>query len=510
MIRFFDNNLSRAIITRTVILIHLLLFYGYKSKAQANDHIGPQENHHVILISDGLKKPGSNLRLKEGPVTIEMPDLYYTDDFGEKNTMAIDDHKTRDTFLISSKFKDIVLTYRTGRASTIQYLAKIGDTLILSNRSNKPELKIINRKTSKYDLNYEVNYLNSRPSMKMYNVSSLNSLNSVDLLNKSGMFDHGVYYAKLIDRLNDEKRYLDSLNGINAISKDYYAFYNNRNKYLTRSVKIDLGQSSTELINTLKEAKNDTLCFNYPFYIDFINRAAYKLYVENVPFIKSSSSAYTDSRLVFDKIAGDTLIIGKEKMRLLEDQLNHIAENFSKHDFDQYFKDFQRLYNDAITIARIKEKYLLDYNTLQHDVSNINLMNAAKESKTFQAIKKSSTGRVLYIDFWASWCAPCRQEMPASAKLRADYKGRNIDFVYLSMDTNYENWINAAKAEGLINNSFSYVLLNMGASKELLALQIKTIPRYLIFNKKGDLVSKDAPAPGSPALKKLLDKYVAE
>ncbi len=45
-------------------------------------------------------------------------------------------------------------------------------------------------------------------------------------------------------------------------------------------------------------------------------------------------------------------------------------------------------------------------------------------------------GKVLLVDFWASWCAPCKASFPAYAKLQADYAGRGLVIVAVSVDEN--------------------------------------------------------------------------
>ena len=54
--------------------------------------------------------------------------------------------------------------------------------------------------------------------------------------------------------------------------------------------------------------------------------------------------------------------------------------------------------------------------------------------KSLADIIKSHEGKVIYIDFWASWCIPCRSEMPHSVTLYEKLKDKEIVFIYLSID----------------------------------------------------------------------------
>src|SRR5690606_10966006 len=63
--------------------------------------------------------------------------------------------------------------------------------------------------------------------------------------------------------------------------------------------------------------------------------------------------------------------------------------------------------------------------------------------KSLADIVKSHKGKIIHIDFWASWCGPFKREMPASIKLHDAFKDEEIVFLYLSIDDNEQAWLNA-------------------------------------------------------------------
>ena len=109
-------------------------------------------------------------------------------------------------------------------------------------------------------------------------------------------------------------------------------------------------------------------------------------------------------------------------------------------------------------------------------------------------------GKVVYIDFWASWCGPCRGQMPFSKKLHHKLKEelskkeeKEIVFLYISIDQDEKSWrkgIEAMQIEG--THGFSNARWPDGAGN---FFQIPGIPRYMIMNKDGEIVNKNAARP---------------
>lgn len=75
----------------------------------------------------------------------------------------------------------------------------------------------------------------------------------------------------------------------------------------------------------------------------------------------------------------------------------------------------------------------------------------------FEAYRADSTkvrlsdfrGKVLLIDFWGSWCAPCREENPELVRLYEDFKGLNFDILSVGIETQKANWQRAIADDGL-------------------------------------------------------------
>lgn len=112
-------------------------------------------------------------------------------------------------------------------------------------------------------------------------------------------------------------------------------------------------------------------------------------------------------------------------------------------------------------------------------------------------------GKVVVVDVWATWCSPCRYQLPFLKKLEEEMRGKDVVFIGVSVDKkkDYEKWKKMLKDEGLQGVQ----LFADGFSKITKDYNITGIPRFMVFDKKGNLVEMQAPRPSEPALKKMIE-----
>jgi len=108
---------------------------------------------------------------------------------------------------------------------------------------------------------------------------------------------------------------------------------------------------------------------------------------------------------------------------------------------------------------------------------------------------KELQGKYVYIDFWATWCGPCKGEIPHMQMLEDKFKGKNICFVSISVDKNSD--IQAWK-KMIAENKMGGFQLHLGENwpwlKNFMPGNI-SIPRFLLLDKNGDFISSNMSRP---------------
>lgn len=112
-------------------------------------------------------------------------------------------------------------------------------------------------------------------------------------------------------------------------------------------------------------------------------------------------------------------------------------------------------------------------------------------------------GRVIYLDFWATWCGPCIQESPYFETLSKEYAGRNVVFIPVSTDSTTRPWLSFIKAHKKELPQFNTVDNTIRSE-----WAIFYIPRFIMIDKDFNIVDAYAPRPSEPEAKAMLDSLL--
>lgn len=108
-------------------------------------------------------------------------------------------------------------------------------------------------------------------------------------------------------------------------------------------------------------------------------------------------------------------------------------------------------------------------------------------------------GTYVYIGVWASWCVPCKAELPYIKLLEKEYKGRNIKFLCISIDTpsREKDWKRVLKK----GEYAGIQAISDAQGKFSQDYMIISVPRFILIDPEGKIVSSNAPRPSGPILR---------
>lgn len=114
----------------------------------------------------------------------------------------------------------------------------------------------------------------------------------------------------------------------------------------------------------------------------------------------------------------------------------------------------------------------------------INLATPAGPNLALSSLR----GKYVLIDFWASWCGPCRRENPNVVKTYATYKDKGFEIFGVSLDQNREAWLKAIEADKLVWKHVSDLQYWNSAGAQ--AYQVNSIPQTFLVNPEGRIIAK--------------------
>ncbi|HSC54735.1 MAG TPA: TlpA disulfide reductase family protein [Phnomibacter sp.] len=181
-----------------------------------------------------------------------------------------------------------------------------------------------------------------------------------------------------------------------------------------------------------------------------------------------------------------------------------VVNNLNRYRTFEEMEEAAAPYKKYLTTPSLQEAY---FNALQ-SVANFKKGSSgyvfAYEDTVGKTVSmKDLKGKVVLVDVWATWCGPCKAEIPHLKKLEEELHGVDVAFVSISTDkeADKEKWKAFVGKEQLGGIQLYAGGPNNGFSQ---FYQINAIPRFLVFDQQGKIVTVDAPRPSSPDLKKLL------
>lgn len=214
------------------------------------------------------------------------------------------------------------------------------------------------------------------------------------------------------------------------------------------------------------------------------------------------------------KIANKDTIVGLVIEDLFSSTKNNYLAQFSLRTFlnislksnktdwiDNYSKQINSKINDPFLRSNLQEHYdkIQEFNNnpkkfsdaLLNSNNNIELnqgisLQPNSDKNTVKELIDSHPGKVIYIDFWATWCPPCLHYMQYSKKLMTDFKNKEVAFVFICINSKEELWrekLNELKMDG------QHLFCDWEATRSIRQrFGFSGIPYYMLINKEGTIV----------------------
>jgi thiol-disulfide isomerase/thioredoxin len=239
-----------------------------------------------------------------------------------------------------------------------------------------------------------------------------------------------------------------------------------------------------------------------------VEQDVYAAYKElQKPFVEKNDAMYKEymaARQVQDQAKMDSIRTAAGEM---EKEKKTVTDEFLKNNATSIVAGFiQYRMAGGMELAEMEEMY----NTMAENVKasvygvmikeRIDLLNSVAVGKTAPDFTldtpeetplslSSLKGKIVVIDFWASWCGPCRRENPHMVELYKEVNEKGVEFLGVSLDENKDKWLKAIEDDGLI---WKHVSDLKGWNSEAGKMYgIRGIPATVLLDQNGVIVAKN-------------------
>lgn len=326
---------------------------------------------------------------------------------------------------------------------------------------------------------------------------------TIVLMSSFGIFaqkkEHMVFQAEIANRFGD------------AVS-----FFNAQNK-LVKTIQVNKNGIFKDTMNvaTGRYVFSDGNEFTIVYLkngFDLKMKMDAKMFDESIVYTgkgANENNFLAQNSLFEEKTDIGSLLLSDEKVFFegLDKKKSDDLKRLEDKKLDPIFVDLQKKsidenYNEVVQYYKKNYEANLAKSKLNNTVSpSFNYENHKGGTTKLEDLK----GKYVYIDIWATWCGPCRAEIPALKKVEEKYHGKNIAFVSISVDVDkdHEKWKTFVSDKQL--GGIQLFADKNWNSDFMVSYGVNSIPRFVLIDPNGKIVKSDASRPSDPELQKQLD-----
>lgn len=363
-----------------------------------------------------------------------------------------------------------------------------------------------------------------------------------DVVTKAPHRTQNMDLLKYKDSLDDWKKrsdkLLESYLATRPVDKETADLARNKINYrYVRLIYYVMSASKDEVIpnNFAKEA--DTYSFNqdrllslieyrYAIYNKFItskegmgNTALQSIY-QNIQSktqdkVAPNDAARGNTALESSYINIQSKLKGKTRDFALANLTGTYATKQSAGDRPMLRKLFNELYKKDLAIRDLtylkdnEMRYFIIGKPLPDNILNNTYLMKYSDNKTLNLVQllDAYKGKAVYIDLWASWCAPCRNDIKNSAEGKKLLSDNGIAYLYFSTDNDNEAWKKASAEDQITANQYCFESDKYQEFKDF--IELAGIPRYILLDENHHVKNLFAPRP-TPYFAKEFTKNILE
>lgn len=455
----------------------LVFLIPFKNDAKSQSLV----NNNIQLTIENIPKIEHRTQLSpSSSVTDKSPTITYRLKGDYKSIpLKFDTTQKKLSKTFNEDFIYLKLRYNPGKYQL--YILRRGDAAAIKYILGQPYLELKNRVFKKHD----IDVVKAIDKFTESDRRMIFSFNAIKMKNKKSAKKEAIKaYNKILTSL-------DSLQKNNFLSDAEYEYYT---KFIFYKRELKTGKFKLDLLK-----KNDLHIEGYELYL---RQYAFSNLKKKI--ISLGNGMVRNSLEGFDFVYASKEYSTKNKNYLLLRYLRNIKKDFTKKTYKNRNEKYEILFSTK------NKEYLLEDNSkflksIYKTTANVRLTDSRNNRTTLKEIIDLHKGKVVYLDFWASWCAPCRAAFPSYKDLKKEYKEKDIVFIFISGDKDSESWRKAETKEKLTN---SFLVLNYPEAKFYQELILKSFPRYLMFDQKGQLVNQKAPGPDSDNIRSFFDEIL--